>query len=43
MEHRVFQKLVGMVPNLLDRVLESEAELIIVAELVRIHFAKFTI
>jgi hypothetical protein len=33
-EHKIFQKLQAMVPNLLDRVLESEAALAVVAELV---------
>ena len=31
-EHRIFQKLLAMVPNLLDRVVESEAELVVIAE-----------
>ena len=31
-EHRIFQKLLAMVPNLMDRVVESEAELIVIAE-----------
>lgn len=31
-EHKVFQKLQAMVPNLLDRVLESEVALAVVAE-----------
>ena len=33
-EHRIFQKLLAMVPNLLERVVESEAELVAAAELV---------
>jgi hypothetical protein len=36
-EHRIFQKLVAMVPNLLDRVVESEAELVVIAELVCVY------
>jgi len=31
-EHKIFQKLQAMVPNLLDRVVESEAALAVVAE-----------
>jgi hypothetical protein len=31
-EHRILQKLLAMVPNLLDRVIESEAELVVIAE-----------
>jgi len=31
-EHRIFQKLLATVPNLLDRVVESEAELVVVSE-----------
>ena len=33
-EHRIFQKLLAMVPNLLDCIIESEAELMVIAELV---------
>lgn len=31
-EHRIFQNLLAMVPNLLDRVVESQAELVVIAE-----------
>jgi hypothetical protein len=39
-EHRIFQKLLSMVPNLLDRVVESEAELLVIAELVCVYLCK---
>jgi hypothetical protein len=39
-EHRIFQKLLGMVPNLLDRVVESEAELVVIAESVCVFLCK---
>jgi hypothetical protein len=39
-EHRIFQKLLAMVPNLLDRVVESEAGLVVIAESVRVHLYK---
>jgi hypothetical protein len=39
-EHRIFQKLLAMVPNLLDRVVESEAELVVVSESVSVSFFK---
>jgi hypothetical protein len=39
-EHRIFQKLLAMVPNLLDRVVESEAELVVVAESVSVYLFK---
>jgi hypothetical protein len=38
-EHRIFQKLLAMVPNLLERVVESEAELAAIAESVRIYLS----
>ena len=38
-EHRIFQKLLAMVPNLLERVVESEAELVVIAESVRIYLS----
>ena len=40
-EHRIFHKLLAMVPNLLDRVVESEAELMVVAELVWVYLYKY--
>ena len=39
-EHRIFQKLLAMVPNLLDRVAESEAELLVIAESVCVYLCK---
>ena len=36
-EHRIFQKLLATVPNLLDRVVESEAELVVVSESVSVY------
>jgi hypothetical protein len=38
-EHRIFQKLLTMVPNLLERVVESEAELVVIAESVSIYLS----
>ena len=38
-EHRIFQKLLAMVPNFLERVIESEAELVVIAESVRIYLS----
>jgi hypothetical protein len=37
-EHNIFQKLQAMVPNLMDRVVESEAALAVVAESVWVFF-----
>jgi hypothetical protein len=37
----VFQKLLAMVPNLLDHVIESEAELMVIAESVRIYLYEY--
>ena len=39
-EHRIFQKLLAMVPNLLDHVIESEAELVVIAESVCVYLCK---
>ena len=39
-EHRIFQNLLAMVPNLLDRVVESEAKLVVIAELVSVYLYK---
>ena len=39
-EQRIFQKLLAMVPNLLDHVIESEAELMVIAESVRFYLYK---
>ena len=39
-EHRIFQKLLAMVPNLLDQVVESEAELLVIAESVCVYLCK---
>ena len=38
-EHRIFQKLLAMVPNLLESVVESEAELVVIAGSVRIFLS----
>jgi hypothetical protein len=38
-EHWIFQKLLAMVPNLLERVVESDAELVVIAESVRIYLS----
>jgi hypothetical protein len=42
-EHRIFQKLLGMVPNLLECVVESEGELAVIAESVRSYFSNIWI
>ena len=39
-EHRIFQKLLAMVPNLLDLVIESETELVVIAESVCVYLRK---
>ena len=42
-EHRIFQKLLAMVPNLMEQVVESEAELVIIAESVSLCLVDMTI
>ena len=42
-EHRIFQKLLAMVPNLLEHVIESEAKLVVIAESVRIYLSNKSI
>ena len=39
-EHRFFQKLLAMVPNLLNLVIESETELMVIAESVCVYLRK---